>query len=168
MRTLRHSQGACERVTEASVSCALAVSFLPVREAANLPRVYTQGVLDARSPAVGARPGEQRDRIASVTVPQPTLVSHFLERADSFFHAAFNLHELNEIEGGRFGHAIGLLAVHSAIALADAVLVANEGSTSAGDELGTAEVRMEQFFAWAFRAFPDVAQLRKVTDARSA
>lgn len=81
-----------------------------------------------------------------MAVQQPTVVSHFLERADSFFHAAFDLDQLNELEEGRFGQAIGLLAVHSTIALADAVLMAAaEGSTATGENHTEAARRLRKW-----------------------
>lgn len=139
---------------------------------------------------------------------RPTVMFHFRSRADAFYRAAGDLSVIDELAHAA---AIGLLAIHGCIALADAALVAVEGTQnvsqdhadaarrlrswcsttrvadggvrhlewlvgrktrfSYGDrsieahELLAAKVRMEQFFAWAFQAFPDLAGPRELHDA---
>ncbi len=58
-------------------------------------------------------------------VRSPSIARHYRQRADAFYKAV-QLLDL-DIE---YGHAVGLLAVHGGIALADAVLVAEEGERS--------------------------------------
>jgi hypothetical protein len=137
---------------------------------------------------------------------KPAIVVHYRQRADSFHHAA---RDLEELEFPRYGPAVGLLAVHATIALADAVLVAVGEKPEAADDHGEAarrlrgfcsakqippngvkhfewllshktrfsyedryvddadlllaRVKMDQFFAWASRAFPEV--VRETNDA---
>ena len=137
-------------------------------------------------------------------VKNPNLVLHYRRRADSIFAAARDLVAL-ESDDPDYLPAVGVLAVHGCIALADALLVATEGSRSISDDHATAartlkkwcsstrtvdggikhfdwlltkksdfsygeravkdddlklaKVKMDQFFAWAFSTFPEVAQL---------
>ncbi len=139
---------------------------------------------------------------------KPATVRHYRQRAESFYSAARDLHDLQE---AIYAHAIGLLSVHGCIALADALLVAAEGQRPRGDDhadavrqlrgwcsakkiqesgvkhldwlishktrfsyddkyvdvqdLQAAKVRMEQFFKWAYDAFPDVATIEEAGDA---
>lgn len=132
----------------------------------------------------------------------PPIVLHYRGRAESFLHSVKHLAELDAEE---HGPSIGLLSVHGCVALADAILVALEGSriitdnhaeaarrlrawcsakqlpdkgikhldwllgrkklfsyddqTVRPEELDLARTKMEQFFAWGLRTFPDVAQL---------
>lgn len=137
-----------------------------------------------------------------VSVHKPHLVLHYERRASGFYEAARDLEVLGE---AKYFAAIGLLAVHGCIALADAVLVAVEGNRGCGEdhaevarrlrswcsarrvdaqgikhlewllskkshfsyaeatvtdeELQRSKLKMDQFFGWAFRTFPAVAQL---------
>jgi hypothetical protein len=140
-----------------------------------------------------------------VPLQNTPLVLHYRLRADSIFAAARDLDVLDR-DDVDYWPAIGLLAVHGCMALADALLVATEGDRSSSedhatavrslrkwcaatrvpdngvkhfewlisnktrfaygerwvrtDDLKLAKVKMDQFFAWAFSAFPAVAQLR--------
>lgn len=133
---------------------------------------------------------------------------HYRERADSFSRT---IKDLEILDRDAHAPAIGLLSIHGSIALADAVLVAVEGTRAKGEDhseaarklrkwcsantfgdggvkhfewlLGNknrfsyddervdashlllAKVKMDQFFAWAFQTFPDVAQIREAEDA---
>jgi hypothetical protein len=146
-----------------------------------------------------------------VSVQKPAIVLVYRRRADSFFGAARDLEQLEAIADESYWPAIGLLAVHGCIALADAVLIAVEGTKGAGDnhgesarrlrawcsakqlvdggikhfewllakknhfsyddrvvrddELQVAKVKMDQFFAWALRTFPAVAEIKESTHA---
>lgn len=77
-----------------------------------------------------------------VSVTNPATVLHYRERGDSFLHAAVNLDILDH---DAHGPAIGLLAVHACIALADAILVAVEGERAQGQDHGEAARRLR---AW--------------------
>jgi hypothetical protein len=80
-----------------------------------------------------------------VTLRQPTVVRHYRERAASMSGATILL-ETFEGEGAVSNWpAIGLLAVHASIALADAVLVATEGTHAAGDDHGAAARRLRSW-----------------------
>jgi len=63
---------------------------------------------------------------------KPRLVSHFRHRAASFYAAARDLTELNTVEDP-YSAAIGLLAIHGCIAMADALLVSSEGQRGSAD-----------------------------------
>lgn len=52
------------------------------------------------------------------------MVRHYRARAESFYHAA---QDLDDLDSEGHAPAIGLLSVHGCIALADAVLVASSG-----------------------------------------
>ncbi|AUX22425.1 uncharacterized protein SOCEGT47_029280 [Sorangium cellulosum] len=139
---------------------------------------------------------------------KPAIVLHYRERADSFHRAA---RDLAMLDPPAYAPAIGLLAVHACIALADAVLVAvGEKQARAEDhgeaarrlrgwcsarklhdggvkhfewllsrktrfsyedryvdeeDLLLARVKMDQFFTWAYQAFPDVARLKEADRA---
>jgi len=139
-----------------------------------------------------------------VDLQKPATVLHYWQRAYSFYGAARALAELDD-DPPAYAQAIGLLAVHACIALADAVLVGvGERQAKPEDhgeaarrlhgyctakkvedaglkhfewllgkktlfsygqrgvdemELLVAKTKMEQFFAWASRAFPEVARL---------
>jgi hypothetical protein len=73
---------------------------------------------------------------------KPATVLHYRERGDSFLHAAV---DLNILEDERHAPAIGLLAVHACIALADAILVAVEGVRAQGADHAEAARRLR---AW--------------------
>ncbi|MBI5532088.1 MAG: hypothetical protein HY898_05185 [Deltaproteobacteria bacterium] len=64
-------------------------------------------------------------------VRNPSIVLHYRHRADSLFCAARDLSTLN---ADLYGPALGVIAVHGAIALADALLVACEGDRSRCDD----------------------------------
>lgn len=146
-----------------------------------------------------------------MSVQKPTTVLLYRRRADSFYGAARDLERLEDVADESYWPAIGLLAVHGCIALADAALVAVEGERSGGDdhaeaarrlrawcsakdvvpggikhfewllakkshfsyddrvvrddELQLAKVKMDQFFVWALRAFPAVAEIKESTHA---
>ena len=146
--------------------------------------------------------------VAGVSPQKPPIVLHYRHRADSFHRAA---RDLEQLEPTAYAPAIGLLAVHACIALADAVLVAVgekqnraddhgeaarrlRGWCSAkaiqdsglrhfewllarkthfsyddrymdGGELLLAKVKMDQFFTWAFQAFPEVARIKEMDHA---
>ncbi len=74
-----------------------------------------------------------------VTALHPATVLHFRERADSFLGAAV---ELEILDPSAHAPAIGLLSVHGCIALADAVLVAVEGTRAKGDDHAEAARRL--------------------------
>ncbi len=76
---------------------------------------------------------------AIVTVMSPTTVLLYRRRADSFLRAAGDLATL---ESDVYAPAIGLLSVHSCIALADAVLVAVEGRRSKAEDHAEAARRL--------------------------
>ncbi len=64
----------------------------------------------------------------------PLLTAHYVERADQFLQGMRLLaDDLNS-----YGSGVGLLAVHSAISLNDAILVAVTGKHSKGDNHQTA------------------------------
>lgn len=70
---------------------------------------------------------------------EPSTVWHYRQRADSFYQAA----QLLDLDV-TYGPAVGLLAVHSSIALTDAVLVAEEGARSKEDSHGVAANQLEK------------------------
>ncbi len=61
----------------------------------------------------------------------PSIVLHYRVRADSLFRAA---RDLSTLDAELYGPALGVIAVHGAIALADAVLVACEGDRSRSED----------------------------------
>ncbi len=65
---------------------------------------------------------------------EPAIVRRYQRRAESFYKAA----QLLDIELDVYGPSVGLLAVHSGIALTDAVLVSREGRRSKAGDHGTA------------------------------
>lgn len=71
---------------------------------------------------------------------------HYHRRAASFFRTAGDLHTLvvNEDDATKYLPAIGLLSVHSSIALADAVLVAEAGERSSGDNHAEAADKLDR------------------------
>jgi len=81
------------------------------------------------------------------SIEQSSEVRHFRARADSFFAAARDLSELEPTEEASGTHsyrpAVGLLAVHCCIALADAVLVATEGERGKGQDHAEAARRLD-------------------------
>ena len=58
-------------------------------------------------------------------------VLHYRSRADSLFCAA---RDLSTLDDDLYSAAVGVIAVHGAIALADALLVACEGDRCRGDD----------------------------------
>ncbi len=66
---------------------------------------------------------------------EPTVVRHYHRRAASFFRTAGDLQTLilNDDDAAKYLPSIGLISVHSSIALADAVLVAEAGERSSGE-----------------------------------
>ncbi|AKT37340.1 uncharacterized protein CMC5_014730 [Chondromyces crocatus] len=73
---------------------------------------------------------------------ESSTVRHYRQRADSFYRAV-QLLDLDET----YGSAVGLLAVHSGIALTDAVLVAEEGLRSKAEDHGVAARALEKLCA---------------------
>jgi hypothetical protein len=76
-----------------------------------------------------------------VSVKKPTVVLVYRRRADSFFGAA---RDLDVLAADVHGPAIGLLAVHGCIALADAVLISVEGEKGTGDDHAEAARRLRK------------------------
>jgi hypothetical protein len=72
----------------------------------------------------------------------PSTVLHYRQRADSFLRAAGDLATLDP---GNYAPAIGLLSVHSCIALADAVLVAVEGRWTKAEDHAEAARRLREW-----------------------
>jgi hypothetical protein len=79
-----------------------------------------------------------------VSVQRPTIVNHYHHRATSFYKAAL---DLDVLDAPTNGPAIGLLAVHSCIALADALLVALEGTRTASENHAEAARRLHAWCA---------------------
>lgn len=79
-----------------------------------------------------------------MSVQKPTIVLIYRRRADSFFGAA---RDLDALAADVHGPAIGLLAVHGCIALADAVLIAAEGERGTGEDHAEAARRLRK---WCF------------------
>ncbi|KYF67116.1 hypothetical protein [Sorangium cellulosum] len=73
---------------------------------------------------------------------KPALALHYRHRADSFYRAAQDLEILEAMEHAA---AIGLLAVHGCIALADALVMAAEGERPRGDDHGQAARRLRDW-----------------------
>lgn len=73
---------------------------------------------------------------------KPAVVLHYRERGDRFYRAAV---DLDDLDHELYAPAIGLLAVHACIALADAVLVAMEGERAQGEDHREAARRLR---AW--------------------
>jgi hypothetical protein len=82
-------------------------------------------------------------------VREPSIVRRYRQRADSFYQSV----QLLDLDVA-YGPAVGLLAVHSGIALTDAVLVAEEGSRSKEDD-----------HAVAARALEKLCSARRLDDA---
>jgi hypothetical protein len=59
------------------------------------------------------------------------MVLHYHQRAESFYHAA---RDLDDLDADAHAPAVGLLSVHSCIALADALLIAAQGDRPRGDD----------------------------------
>lgn len=93
---------------------------------------------------------------------EPSTVRHYRDRAEAFFQSA-QLLGLDAI----YGPAVGLLAVHSGIALADAVLVAEEGMRSREEDHAAAPRALEKLCA--ARRFDDagVKHLRELVGKKS-
>ena len=77
-----------------------------------------------------------------VNVPAKRI--HDRDRAESFFRAALHLAEYAEEDGVSFGAATGLLAVHSGIAMGDAVLCMLDGRRESDEDHRTAGTRLEK------------------------
>lgn len=77
-----------------------------------------------------------------MSVQKPTIVLLYRRRADSFFGAA---RDLDVLAADIHGPAIGLLAVHGCIALADAVLIAAEGVKAMGEDHGESARRLRKW-----------------------
>lgn len=75
-------------------------------------------------------------------VKKPSEVLHFRKRADAFFLAAQALFTLDEAE---FLPGVGLLAIHSAVALTDALVIATDGNRPNTENHATAP---KQLRAW--------------------
>jgi hypothetical protein len=75
-------------------------------------------------------------------VRKPSVVRHYRQRADSFYQSV----QLLDLDDA-YGPAVGLLAVHSGIALTDAVLVAEDGSRSKDDDHAVAAKALEKLCA---------------------
>jgi hypothetical protein len=75
-------------------------------------------------------------------VREPLIARHYRERADSFYQSV----QLLDLDVA-YGPAVGLLAVHSGIALTDAVLVAEEGSRSKEEDHSAATKALEKLCA---------------------
>lgn len=73
---------------------------------------------------------------------EPSIVRHYRQRADSFYQSV----QLLDLDVA-YAPAVGLLAVHSGIALTDAVLVAEEGSRSKGEDHTIAATTLEKLCA---------------------
>lgn len=82
--------------------------------------------------------------VPPVSVQRPTIVVHYCRRADSFFNAA---RDLDVLDQAAHGPAIGLLAVHGCIALADALLVSVEGARPSGADHAEAVRRLRDWCA---------------------
>ena len=77
---------------------------------------------------------------------EPTVVRHYHRRAASFFRTAGDLQTLivNEDDAAKYLPSIGLLSVHSSIALADAVLVAEAGERSSEENHAEAADKLDK------------------------
>ena len=73
---------------------------------------------------------------------KPATVLHYWQRADSFYRAA---RDLEQLDPPMYAPAIGLLAVHACIALADAVLVGVGERLAKADNHGEAARRLRDF-----------------------
>lgn len=79
-----------------------------------------------------------------MSVLRPAIVSHYRQRAASFYNAA---RDLDVLDAPAHGPAIGLLAVHGCIAFADALLVGVEGARPAGEDHAEAARRLRAWCA---------------------
>ncbi len=91
-----------------------------------------------------------RTNFRGVSVQKPGIVLHYRNRANGFFCAA---RDLEQLDAPAYAPAIGLLAVHGCIAMADAILVATDGERSKGEEHAEAARRLRTWCA--ARRLPD-------------